>query len=45
MVQRIPLAHIHGGEVTPNLIDEAIRHSISKMAHIHLLQLKHMNED
>ena len=35
MVQRIPLAHIHGGEVTPNLIDEAIRHSISKMAHIH----------
>ena len=35
MISRIPIAHIHGGEVTEGLIDEAIRHCISKMSHIH----------
>lgn len=35
MVSRIPVAHIHGGEATEGLIDEPIRHSISKMSHIH----------
>lgn len=32
---RIPVAHIHGGEATFGLIDEAIRHSVTKMSHIH----------
>jgi UDP-hydrolysing UDP-N-acetyl-D-glucosamine 2-epimerase len=32
---KIPVAHIHGGESTEGLIDEAIRHSITKMSHIH----------
>ena len=31
----IPVAHIHGGESTEGLIDEAIRHSITKMSHLH----------
>jgi UDP-hydrolysing UDP-N-acetyl-D-glucosamine 2-epimerase len=31
----LPMAHIHGGESTEGLIDEAIRHSITKMSHIH----------
>lgn len=31
----IPVAHIHGGEVTEGCIDESIRHSITKFAHIH----------
>lgn len=31
----IPLAHIHGGEVTEGAIDEAFRHSLTKMAHLH----------
>ena len=31
----IPIAHVHGGEVTQGAIDEAIRHSISKMSHLH----------
>ena len=31
----IPIAHIHGGETTEGAIDEAIRHSISKMSHLH----------
>jgi UDP-hydrolysing UDP-N-acetyl-D-glucosamine 2-epimerase len=35
MVCRLPIAHIHGGERTEGLIDEAIRHSITKMAHLH----------
>ncbi|AIE86638.1 UDP-N-acetylglucosamine 2-epimerase [Fimbriimonas ginsengisoli] len=32
---KIPLAHLHGGEATFGAIDEAFRHSISKMAHLH----------
>lgn len=31
----MPVAHIHGGESTEGLIDEAIRHSITKMSHLH----------
>ena len=35
LVSRIPIAHLHGGESTEGLIDEAIRHSITKMSHLH----------
>lgn len=35
MNARIPIIHIHGGELTEGLIDDAIRHSISKMSLIH----------
>lgn len=35
MMFRIPIAHLHGGELTEGLIDDAIRHSISKMSSIH----------
>jgi GDP/UDP-N,N'-diacetylbacillosamine 2-epimerase (hydrolysing) len=35
MISRIPIAHCHGGEATEGLIDEAIRHSITKMSQIH----------
>ncbi|WP_223552932.1 MULTISPECIES: UDP-N-acetylglucosamine 2-epimerase [Lysinibacillus] len=35
MIMRIPTAHIHGGELTEGVIDDPIRHSISKMAHLH----------
>ena len=34
-VSRIPIVHIHGGETTEGVIDESIRHSITKMSHIH----------
>ena len=34
---RIPVAHIHGGEVTQGVIDDAFRHSITKMSHIHFV--------
>lgn len=35
MLLDIPLIHIHGGEVTEGAFDDAIRHSITKMANIH----------
>ena len=35
MVCRIPIAHLHGGETTEGVFDEAIRHSITKMSHLH----------
>ena len=37
MIARIPIAHCHGGESTEGLIDEPIRHSITKMSHIHFV--------
>lgn len=35
MMARIPIAHIHGGETTEGAVDEAVRHSITKMSHLH----------
>lgn len=35
MIHRIPIAHIHGGELTEGLIDESIRHAITKMSLLH----------
>ena len=37
MIARIPIAHLHGGESTEGAIDEAIRHSITKMSHLHFV--------
>lgn len=35
LIHRIPVAHMHGGEVTQGAFDESIRHSITKMSHLH----------
>ena len=35
MSHRIPIAHIHGGEVTTGAIDDSIRHSVPKLSHLH----------
>jgi GDP/UDP-N,N'-diacetylbacillosamine 2-epimerase (hydrolysing) len=35
MIARIPIAHLHGGETTEGAFDESIRHSITKMSHLH----------
>ena len=32
---RIPIAHLHGGESTEGLIDEAVRHAVTKLSHLH----------
>jgi len=37
---RIPIAHLHGGEVTEGAIDELIRHAVTKMAHFHFVATK-----
>ena len=40
MIARIPMAHLHGGETTEGAFDEAIRHSITKMSHLHFTAAK-----
>ena len=35
LIERRPIAHLHGGEVTEGAYDDAIRHSITKMSHLH----------
>ena len=35
LIARIPIAHLHGGETTEGAFDEAIRHSITKLAYLH----------
>ena len=37
LVARIPVAHLHGGECTEGAYDEAIRHAITKMSHLHFV--------
>lgn len=35
LIAGIPIAHLHGGEVTEGAFDDAIRHALTKMAHLH----------
>jgi UDP-N-acetylglucosamine 2-epimerase (non-hydrolysing) len=35
MLLRIPIVHLHGGEITEGAYDDAIRHAITKLSHIH----------
>lgn len=35
MLSNVPIAHLFGGDTTEGAIDEAIRHSITKMSHLH----------
>jgi GDP/UDP-N,N'-diacetylbacillosamine 2-epimerase (hydrolysing) len=37
LVARTPVAHLHGGEKTEGAFDEALRHSITKMSHLHFV--------
>jgi GDP/UDP-N,N'-diacetylbacillosamine 2-epimerase (hydrolysing) len=40
MIAKIPIAHIHGGEITEGSWDDTIRHCISKMAYLHFTATK-----
>lgn len=31
----IPLAHVHGGELTEGAVDDQLRHAVTKLAHLH----------
>jgi len=44
MLMNIPIAHIHGGEITEGAVDEQIRHSITKMSYIHFTTTKYYKE-
>lgn len=35
MNERVPICHIHGGEVTEGAVDECVRHAITKMSYMH----------
>ena len=37
LVARVPVAHLHGGEITEGAFDDAMRHSITKMSHLHFV--------
>jgi UDP-hydrolysing UDP-N-acetyl-D-glucosamine 2-epimerase len=37
MILSIPIAHIHGGELTEGAVDESIRHAMTKMSHLHFV--------
>ena len=37
LILGIPVAHLHGGETTEGAFDEAIRHSLTKMSHLHFV--------
>jgi len=40
LINRIPIAHIHGGEITKGSFDDALRHSITKMSNWHFVANK-----
>lgn len=37
---RIPVAHIHGGEITRGAFDDALRHTITKLSHLHFVAME-----
>lgn len=37
LLMQIPIVHLHGGELTEGAMDEAIRHAVTKMAHLHFV--------
>ena len=48
LLNRVPIAHIHGGEITKGAIDDSIRHALTKLSHLHFVSKKHqlnVNQD
>ena len=35
MNERVPIAHIHGGEITEGAVDDCVRHALTKMSYLH----------
>lgn len=40
-IERVPIAHIHGGEETEGAIDNALRHAVTKLSHLHFVSHEH----
>jgi len=41
LFSRIPVLHLHGGEVTEGALDDSMRHAISKLSHVHCVASEH----
>jgi UDP-hydrolysing UDP-N-acetyl-D-glucosamine 2-epimerase len=37
VMMALPIAHVHGGEITEGAIDDQVRHAITKMSHLHFV--------
>lgn len=44
LIYKIPVAHLHGGEITEGAYDDAIRHAITKMSHLHFTSTEEYKE-
>lgn len=44
LIACIPVAHLHGGETTEGAFDESLRHSITKMSHLHFVAAKEYSQ-
>lgn len=40
LIAGVPIAHVHGGEITEGAVDDAIRHAITKMSHLHFVAVE-----
>jgi UDP-hydrolysing UDP-N-acetyl-D-glucosamine 2-epimerase len=40
----LPIAHIHGGELSEGVIDDAIRHALTKLSHLHFVATERYRE-
>ncbi len=40
VICKVPIAHIHGGEITKGAYDDCMRHAITKMSHLHFTSTK-----
>lgn len=45
LMYKVPIIHLHGGEITEGVIDEQVRHAVTKMAHIHMPSTKFYAEN
>lgn len=43
-VMRIPVAHLHGGEISEGAYDDAFRHAISKLSYLHFVAAEHYRQ-
>lgn len=43
-IYKIPIIHLHGGEITEGAYDDAIRHAISKLSHLHFTSTERYRE-
>lgn len=44
LIYKVPIAHLHGGELTEGAYDDSIRHAITKMSHLHFTSTESYRE-